>query len=211
MSKAHGIDDLIRDLTPVQRMRPQAGMAVLLTACLMAAALTVLLFGARADLSALAPSGILILRSGLLLLVGLAAGWAVIASASPAIGRRQEGWRWALAAAALAPATSLMLSLQGGFPMGVLTAGSAALCLAVSLVAALSIGAALVVWLRQGAVTELPRAGWLVGLTAGALGTFAYSLHCPSETIHYAAVWYTLTVATSALLGRLITPRLLRW
>lgn len=211
MSKVNSIDDLVRDLTPVRPVKPARGMAVLLLACLAAAAATALAFGVRSDLSALAPTGILVLRSGLLLLVGLAAGWAVITSASPAIGRRQEGWRWALAAGALAPATSLILSLQGGFPANVLTARSAGLCLVVSLIAAVAIGAALVFWLKRGAVTELHRAGWLVGLAAGALGTFAYSLHCPSETIHYAAVWYSLTVAVSALIGRLITPRLLRW
>ena len=75
----------------------------------------------------------------------------------------------------------------------------------------LAIGGALTLWLRQGAVTDLRRAGWLVGLGAGAFGTFAYSLHCPSDSVHYIALWYSLALALCAAIGRLAVPRLLRW
>lgn len=72
-------------------------------------------------------------------------------------------------------------------------------------------GCALALWLRRGAVIDLARAGWLVGLAAGAFGTLAYCLHCPSASIHYIALWYSLAAALCAVVGRLSVPRLLRW
>ena len=73
------------------------------------------------------------------------------------------------------------------------------------------IGAALTGWLRRGAPVALARTGWLVGLAAGAFGTFAYSLHCPSLTVEYIGVWYTAAVGLCALIGRLVVPGLVRW
>lgn len=206
------IEDLVADLQPVRRQSARVGFLLIAGGMVVALLATGFGFGFRPDVLALRPAEIVLLRSGALLLVGLASAVAVIASARPGVGSRREGWRWALAAAALFPLTSLALTLSGqAFPTWILTSRSAAYCVGISLAAALVIGAPLVLWLRRGAVTERTRAGWLTGLTAGALGVFVYSLACPSTTIHYAAVWYTLTVAAAALLGRLIVPRLLRW
>jgi len=209
---ASDIDRLVADLKPVRRLSPAGGFLIVGLATLAAVGATALGFGLRPDVAALRPAEIVLLRSGALLLIGLATAAAVIASARPGVGARQEGWRWALAAGALFPATSLLLSLGGsGFPAYVLTAESVPYCLGISLTSALVIGAGLIGWLRCGAVTELARAGWLTGLAAGAFGTFAYNLYCPSMTVHYAAIWYVVTVGASAALGRLIVPRLLRW
>ena len=124
----------------------------------------------------------------------------------------RDGWRWALAAALLFPATSLALVLGGTpFPDGVLHASSAPWCLGISLASALTIGSMLTAWLRRGAVTELNRAGWLTGLAAGGLGTFVYNLGCARNSVHYVALWYGLAVGISAVAGRLLVPRALRW
>lgn len=206
------LDSLVADLTPVRRLSPTTG--ILLIASALAAALTAtgLAFGFRPDVIALHPAEIVLLRAGVLLIVGLAAAAAVVASARPGVGSRRDGWRWALAAGALFPLASLILILGGdAFPAAIFTSRSAFYCIGVSAFCALLIGAPLLAWLRRGAVTDLGRAGWLTGLTAGALGVCVYSLACPSTTIHYAAVWYTLTVALIAGIGRLVAPPLLRW
>ena len=206
------IDSLVADLRPVRPMSGRIGMAIVIGMAALAVLMTAIGFGLRPDVLALHPSELVLLRSGTLLLVGLSAAAAVIASAQPGVGLRRGGWRWALAAAALFPLTSLLLVLGGAeFPAWIFTARSVPFCLGISLVGALAIAGPLVLWLRRGAVTEQARVGWLVGLTAGALGTFAYNLACPSDTVHYAAVWYTLTVATAAVIGRLTVPPLLRW
>ena len=152
------------------------------------------------------------MREGMLLILGFASLAAVVASARPGVGQGSSGWRWALAAASLFPLSSLFLLLDGGsVPEYRLNSADGRQCLIVSLSGALLIGAALTLWLRRGAPTALDKVGWLVGLTAGSFATFAYGLHCAHVTIAYVGLWYTGAVALSAVIGRLIVPRLIRW
>lgn len=170
------------------------------------------LFGLRSDVMAGQPAGIVVLRAGALLLLGSAALTAVIAAARPGVGQTSHGWRWALGAALIFPLTSLVIMLaERRLPMAELTSPNGPWCLGISGVSALAIGTALTLWLHRGAPVALNRAGWLVGLAAGSFGAFAYSLHCPSTTIPYVGIWYTLAVGLCALAGRLIVPRFLRW
>jgi hypothetical protein len=206
------IDDLVDGLTPVRRIVPRNGLVLTLAMASGVTLVVAVLFGLRPDLLMLRPVDLVLLRAGTLLLLGFATMVAVVASARPAIGAQRDGWRWALGAALLFPASSIVLMMRGDpFPVEVLTAQSVRYCIGISLSGGFAIGAALTWWLRRGAVVDLRRAGWLVGLAAGAFGTFAYSLHCPSSSIHYIALWYSLAVASCALIGRLTVPRLLRW
>lgn len=204
------IDDLVADLRPVRRLSPYSGLGLTFAMLLLVTALVLGILGPRDDVASMRPAVIVLLRGGLCLLLGVAASVAVVAAARPGVGARRDGWQWALAAAALIPAASLWLTMAGdGVRESVSLYGPA--CLVISLVSALLIGSALVVWLRRGAVTDPVRAGWLVGLAAGALGTFAYSLHCPTTTVHFVALWYSLSIAVSSAIGRLAVPRLLHW
>lgn len=68
------------------------------------------------------------------------------------------------------------------------------------------------VWtLRQGAPTNLRRAGAVAGLVAGALGAVAYAFHCPDDSIPFIALWYGVMIASCAVVGAILGPRLLRW
>jgi hypothetical protein len=117
-----------------------------------------------------------------------------------------------LAAAALFPVTSAILSMMnGGFPTDVVQSANGPWCLGISTGGAIMIGAMLTFWLRRGAPINANRTGWLVGLAAGSFGTFAYSLHCPSDTVYYIGLWYSSAVGLCAALGRLIVPYLIRW
>lgn len=211
-SSADLIDSLVADLTPVRRIRKRSGLLIVAAATLLAVTLNVPIFGLRPDIIALRPAEIVLLRSGVLLLIGISASLAVITSASPSVGARRDGWRWALGAGLLFPVTSLVLTLGGApYPTEILDTRSVAYCLGISLASALAIGGIISGWLRRGAVTELRRAGWLTGLAAGALGTFVYNLGCPSDSVHYVALWYGLSLGAAAIIGRLTVPHLLRW
>jgi hypothetical protein len=206
------IETLTQDLAPVRRVQPRDALLMVGFATAVAVAVVFARFGLRADVMAGTPHPMVMIRCGTLLLLGFAALSAVIAAARPGVGQVSHGWRWALAAAALFPATSAALSLMNGeFPHAVLIAHSARYCMTISTVSGLVIGGALTLWLKNGAPTALNRTGWLVGLSAGSFGTFAYSLHCPSDTVYYIGLWYTLAVGACALAGRLIVPRLIRW
>jgi len=71
---------------------------------------------------------------------------------------------------------------------------------------------ALSFWAVRGlAPTRLRTAGLAAGLWAGALGAFGYSLSCPEPSPAFVAVWYTLGIALTGLIGAALGPRLLRW
>jgi hypothetical protein len=210
--KAFDINSMVEDLLPVRRLRRGDAVLAVAAVTVLVAVIVAIRFGLRDDILAGAPHPIVILRAGTLLLLGYASLLAVTASARPHVGQSSTGWRWALAAALLFPAASLIASvLQGRYPIETFWATSGPWCLGISGASGLAIGAVLTLWLRRGAPTSLNRAGALVGLTAGSFGTFAYSLHCPSMTVHYIGLWYTLAVILCVVMGRLIVPRLIRW
>lgn len=65
--------------------------------------------------------------------------------------------------------------------------------------------------IRNGAPTDLRRAGAIVGIVAGALGAAAYAFYCPDDSLPFIAVWYSAAIALCALVGAVLGPRLLRW
>lgn len=65
-------------------------------------------------------------------------------------------------------------------------------------------------FMRKLAPTQLRIAGATAGLLAGAIGSAVYTFSCP-EIATTGVLWYTLGMASSALLGFLLGPRLLRW
>jgi len=65
--------------------------------------------------------------------------------------------------------------------------------------------------MRGGAPVSPERAGIVIGLASGSFGALAYSMHCPHNELVYVGLWYTLAIAITTLLGRLIVPRFVRW
>ncbi len=208
----NNIDALVDDLTPVRAVAPRDGFALIAGATALTVLLVALTFGLRADVMDGTPDPIVVVRAGILFILGLAAVSAVIASARPGVGQRNNGWRWALAAASMFPITSAVLAMANmdEAVSAVATVG-AFRCLGISGISGMIIGGLLTAWLRQGAPTAINRTSWLVGLAAGSFGTLAYSLHCPSATVYYVGLWYTLAIALCAGVARLVVPRLIAW
>ncbi len=214
MSKAFDIDTLVDDLKPVRVLKSWHAMVLAAAATLIASGLVIYHFGLRADLAQGIIIPMVLLRGGALLLLGVASLLAAVNTGRPAVGREtgSSGWRWSLAMAALFPLSALLLWMQGeAVTVADLHATIGIYCLSIGGAAALLIGTALTLWLRGGAPTSPHQAGWLTGLAAGSLGTFAFSLHCPLTSIYYIGLWYSLTVALSAMIGRIVVPQLIRW
>lgn len=69
-----------------------------------------------------------------------------------------------------------------------------------------------ILWAVRGlAPTQLPQAGFACGLLAGATGAAGYALACPESSATFVAIWYTAGMLLTALLGRALGPRVLRW
>ncbi len=67
-------------------------------------------------------------------------------------------------------------------------------------------------WAVHGlAPTRARAAGFAAGLFAGALGAFGYALSCPEVSPTFVALWYSLGIALSGVLGAMLGPRVLRW
>ena len=204
------IDSLVNDLSPRTPMRSWQGAAAVACATLAACVLLVGALGMRKDLMGGDVPGIFFIRQGILLLLGSATSVAVIGMAQPSVGRDGGGWGWALGAALLFPATSLLIGIFSGGLYTVDTESSLT-CIISSGLSAILIGGALVFWLRRGAPTAPERAAWLTGLAAGALGAFAYGLHCPMNGLDYIGLWYGTAVSMCAVTGRLVVPYMIRW
>ena len=71
---------------------------------------------------------------------------------------------------------------------------------------------AAVFWAVRGlAPTRLRAAGFACGLLAGAVGAVGYSLACPESSAAFVAIWYSLGIVLTAMLGAALGPRLLQW
>ena len=205
------IQQLVDDLEPVAALKPNRSMAASLA--IMTAVLVVIMLwlGPRNDIMIGKPDTMFLLRGGTLLLLGLANADGVLAMASPSVGRHGNGWKIALAAALLFPLAALIVALSVS-PADAMAATETGLqCLRMSVMGGLATAIPMVLHLRRGAPTSPERAGWLTGLAAGGLGAFAYSFHCPDNSIIYIGFWYSLAVGVCAVSGRLVVPRLIRW
>ena len=208
------IDELIADLSPVRPIRPVDGMMLAVSMTMLASLGVAMTLGVRSDLIAGDVHRMFFVRAGLLLLVGLSAGYAAVASARPKVGARRprRWWLASIAIALLLPLSALATLVRyGPVPISVFAPAVGAECLTVSGLCALIVGTAMTLWLRRGAPTSPVRAGWLVGLASGGLGAAAYSICCPFNSVVYVGTWYSLAVVLCAIVGRLAVPRLLRW
>lgn len=85
------------------------------------------------------------------------------------------------------------------------------LCPFIILAAAVPVYAALILFLRRAAPTHINLTGFVVGLTAGAVGAWTYSWGCIENGLPFVAIWYTSGIVLSGLIGRCLSPRLIRW
>ncbi|GEO01502.1 hypothetical protein NSE01_33340 [Novosphingobium sediminis] len=209
------IEALVGDLRPVVPVRLWRGMILGLGLTALSVGGVWLTFGLRPDVLTMHPAPIVIARGAALLAGGLALLVAALRAALP--GRADQG------------ATTLGTMILGILPiglMGLLLDGIVARqrpnfaeiqpflgmrCLGVSLAASLLIGGGLAAWMRRAAPTDLARAGWLTGWAVAALGTFAYSLFCPSQTMAFMTAVYPTAMLLAAIVIRFAIPPLLRW
>ena len=206
------IAELVGDLEPVRPLRFGAGMALTLTAAGLSAAVVIALLGLRPDWLAGSVNPMHLVATGLFGGLGLAASVTVIVMSRPQVGSDHSGWRAAAGMAALLPLAGLIVAVgRGREVLAEATVRHGAECFVSGGIASLLAFAVLTAWLRRGAPTAPGRAGLVAGVAAGALGAFAFSLHCPDNDIVHLGIWHSLAVLAMAGLGSVLVPRLIRW
>ncbi len=209
------IADLTEGLTPVRAMRFRDGALVVGAATLLTGLGVVLVKGFWFGMFEGEAAPFFWVTNGLLLILGLAAATAVITMASPKVGNRYDAPRWASAMLAILPLTALVAVLSDthgaqGHDHG-MTGSLAWMCIRNSLIASGLVAASIVLWLRRGAPVSTNLGGWMTGLAAGAIGTAAYGLSCPLDSVGHLGIAHVAPVAIMAALGRLTVPSLIRW
>lgn len=203
------IDQLSEDMTSVRPLSVRTSRLLALGGAALTTAAVLLFLGIRADIAAGDPSPVILLVAGLFALTAISAGITATRLAQPAVGGRQGGALWMAAAIGLLPAISLVEYLLG---VGEPTSSEVALrCLYWGIAASLVTLGVLTWRLRQGAPVLPERAGLFAGLAAGAVGAFAITLECNNSQFVHLALSHAAIVATMALAGRALIPRIIRW
>jgi hypothetical protein len=144
--------------------------------------------------------------------LALAAGWLTASLSRPAAPLRRP-WRLTVAVVAMMAvlgAASLVFEPAGGRVQALLGHSWSSCPWSVLALSLPGLGAAL--WALRGLAPTQPRAaGFAAGLMAGSTGAFGYSLSCPEASSAFVAVWYSLGIALTGLLGAVLGPRVLRW
>jgi len=205
------IGQLADELEPVRPLRMRHGFALVAVATALTVAAIAIWQGLWAGPAQGQAAAIFFIANGLIALVGLASARAVVRMATPRVGARQDGSRWLLAALAILPVTALLSAALEGAVAGHDHAADGLHCFLAGTASGVAVAAALVLWLRRGAPVAPNAAGFYTGIAAGALGSFAYGLSCPFDTVGHLGIWHVAPVVVSAALARLVVPALVRW
>jgi hypothetical protein len=208
-------DDLIKllvaDHSQVKPFSPKIGTIFIVISTIAAIIMCHMLYGIRPDVLSASPGPDMVIKSGVLLFLGLAAFFSTLSMARPGIGKNSNGWLWVALVAAIFPAYTMFLVVTSQFPMWVVYASSGIRCFVTSSVIGVLIASGLIIWLRGAAPVRLNRIGWSVGVASSSFATMAYSFTCPNNGIAYAGVWYTLAILGTSIACRIAVPRILKW
>ena len=217
MEKFSNRQDLIaalsEDTTPVTRVKPFEGVALIAFATLVAAVASIAIYEWWSGLLTGEASGYFLITHGLLLVLGAASTVAMVSSALPRVGTRANAPLWSAVMVGILPlgAVLSLMSGQGNHAHEGLNDPVAFMCTTASLAAGGLVLIAAVLWLRRGAPVSIERSSWLAGLAAGSLGTLAYGITCPLDTFSHVGIWHVAPVAISAAFARIVVPPLIRW
>jgi hypothetical protein len=104
------------------------------------------------------PDEMVLIRAGILLVLGGATAHAVTLMASPSVGKSNNGWKIALAAAVVFPLSALIVAMTSDICPAMPAIQSGMRCMMYSAIGGLATAVPLVLALRRGAPTSPARA-----------------------------------------------------
>lgn len=136
-------------------------------------------------------------------------------AAMPVLARPDGRILWPLVGAALLVVLALSLGtmswMADDWALPALMGGTAMVCPWLITLTGAPILFALLAALRKAAPRSATLAGFAAGLVAGGFGAWAYAFYCGETGMMFMAVWYTLGIMMTALLGAMLGRLVLRW
>ncbi|KFL28354.1 hypothetical protein JP75_24735 [Devosia riboflavina] len=136
-------------------------------------------------------------------------------AAAPVLARPDGRIVWPLAGAGLLALLALgsgtMMWMRADWSMPMFMGQTAMVCPWLITLAGTPVLIALLSALRTTAPRSPTLAGFAAGLIAGGFGAWAYAFYCGETGMMFMAVWYSLGIAMTALLGAVIGKFVLRW
>ena len=136
-------------------------------------------------------------------------------AAAPVLTRPDGRIVWPLFVAGLLVLLALTLGtmdwMHADWSMPVLMGQTAMVCPWLITLTGIPILAMLLAAMRGLAPRSPTLAGFAAGLVAGGFGALTYAFYCGETGMMFMAVWYTLGMAMTALLGAIIGRFMLRW
>lgn len=136
-------------------------------------------------------------------------------AAVPVLARPDGRILWPLAGAGVLVLLALTLGtmhwMADDWAIPALMGGTAMVCPWLITLTGAPILVALLGALRRAAPRSATLAGFAAGLVAGGFGAWAYAFYCGETGMMFMAVWYTLGIMMTALLGAALGRLILRW
>jgi hypothetical protein len=137
--------------------------------------------------------------------------WIVERAGRPGASAAKPAALLAVPLVAIAALAALQLAAPGADTPRLILGESSQVCAVLVAMVALPTLAATFWALRQLAPTRLTLAGAGAGLFAGGAGAFVYAFHCPEMAAPFVAIWYTLGIALTTVIGAFLGRWALRW
>ena len=166
----------------------------------------------RPDLAQAAGGGFFWIKALYTAALGLSGLWATAQLAQPYVSARSAALiAFATVAAFVILGLLQFLPMDGPLRMATLRGVSWQVCSRNIVILAAPMLAMSLWVLRWMAPTRPMAAGFAAGAFSGGIAATIYGLHCPEATFVFVALWYTLGVVASGLIGAVAGRFVLRW
>jgi len=207
------LDELVADLRPVRPRRARRDLLLLGVIGALELGLFLLFGAARHDIMVAMKLPSFWWKIGSLGVLTLTAGITAVRSFDPSVSPRR-GLRLIPGLIGVALAIGWLIDAAG--------AGGPALwarlmwhhgvdCMFAMVMLSIPAICALGLLMRRGAPTDRKGSALAAGVAAAAWGAFVFVFSCPHDDPLYVAVWYLAGSAVTALIARLLLPRMARW
>ncbi len=208
-------DELITLLAADAPVRLRLGRALaiaLVAGVIISAAILLATVGIRHDISIAIETTRVLFKTGLTLILALAACGLVFRIGKPGASLRARGLVLLIPVALLAVAIVLELIVVPSQDWTTrLVGNNAGFCLIFIPLLSVAPLAGFLLALRGGAPTRPALAGAAAGLASASIAAALYAWHCADDSPLFVATWYTIAIAAVSAIGAMIGRRYLRW